>query len=202
VAYRRTEAGQARLDAQRARIVAAATQVLAEQGYAGFSIAAVAQRAGVATGTVYNHVPGKAPLVAEVFADVAGREVAAVRAAVAGANSTAAALGALVETFAQRAFRSGRLAYALLAEPVAPEIDALRLTFRQAFRDLAADVLAAGVERGDVPDQDVAVTAAALVGAIAEALTGPLAAGRRSTVVPALVTFVLRSTGAHDVAHA
>src|SRR3954469_21167667 len=113
MAYRRTDAGQARLDAQRARIVAAATQVLAESGYAGCSIAAVAARAGVAAGTIYNHVPGKTELVAEVFESVVARELEAVRAAVTAAGTATAAITALVETFAERALRSGRLAYVL-----------------------------------------------------------------------------------------
>lgn len=201
MAYRRTEAGQARLDAQRARVVAAATQVLAESGYAGCSVAAVAERAGVATGTVYNHVAGKAELVAEVFETVVAREVDAVRAAVAHRDSAAAAITALIETFAGRALKSGRLAYALLAEPVAPEIEQLRLRFRLAFRAVAAEVISDAVARGEVPEQDADVSAAALVGAIAEALVGPLADRHSRVVVPALTAFALRSIGVHDAAH-
>ena len=41
---------QARLDAQRSALVAAAADILAEDGYAGCSITAVAGRAGVASG--------------------------------------------------------------------------------------------------------------------------------------------------------
>src|SRR6185312_5446103 len=147
MAYRRTAVVQARLDAQRDRIVAAATHQLAEHGYAGCSVSAVATQAGVATGTVYNHVAGKAQLVAEVFRTVVGREVDTVRAAVDAATpaNTSARITALVETFALRALRSPRLAYALLVEPVDPIVDALRLQFRVAFRDIAADAIRAGI---------------------------------------------------------
>src|SRR5207249_4776040 len=73
VAYRRTPAVQARLDASREMIVKAAITLLTEHGYAGCSVAAVAARAEVATGTVYRHFPSKAELVTEVFRVAAGR---------------------------------------------------------------------------------------------------------------------------------
>ena len=199
--YRRTAGVQARLDAQRSRIVAAAAALLAEQGYAGCSIAAVAERAGVATGTVYNHVEGKAGLVAEVFRDRVDGELAAVGAAVALAGDTAARVRALVESFAGRALRAPKLAYALLAEPVDPVLDALRLRYRSAFRDLVAGIVAAGVAAGELPDQDAAVVAAALVGAIGEALVGPLSGRPDPATVPALITFSMRSIGVRDAAH-
>jgi AcrR family transcriptional regulator len=202
VVYRRTVAGQARLDAQRARIVAAATHQLAEQGYGACSIAAVAQRAGVASGTVYNHVAGKAELVAEVFRAVVGREVAAVRAAVAAENDTAGRVTAFVETFASRALKSPRLAYALLTEPVDPAVDELRLEFRVAFRDIALDVIEGGIAGDELPKQDGRVVAAALVGAIGEALAGPLSGRPDPATVPTLVAFALRSLGVRDAAHA
>src|SRR5436189_252452 len=46
--------------------------------------------------------------------------------------------------------------------------------FRHSYRDLMAEVLAAGVEGGDLPPQDVDATAAALIGAIGETMLGPL----------------------------
>lgn len=202
MAYRRTAEVQARLDAQRDRIVAAATHQLAEHGYAGCSVVAVAAQAGVAAGTLYNHVAGKAQLVAEVFRAVCTREVDAVRAAVAPAPDTAARITALIETFALRALRSPRLAYALLVEPVDPVVDELRLQFRVAFRDIAAGAIEAGVAAGDIPSQDATVVAAALVGAIGEALVGPLSGEPDPSTVPVLVTFALRSIGVRDAAYA
>lgn len=192
---------QARLDAQRARLVVAATVQLAEQGYAGCSVAAVARRAGVAAGTVYNHFDGKAELVAEVFLTLVSREVAAVREAVEAAPDTTARVTAFIETFALRALKSPRLAYALLVEPVDTAVDQLRLEFRVAFRDIAAGVIDGGVAAGELPPQDAAVVAAALVGAIGEALVGPLSGAPDSAVVPTLVSFALRSLGARHAVH-
>lgn len=190
---------QARLDASREAILSAAVALLTERGYAGCSVAAVAARAGVATGTVYRHFPSKAELVTEVFRKVAGREVAAVAAATRVPAPVAGRITALVETFAGRAFKSPRLAYALLAEPVDPAVDAERLVFRRAYRDLVATTVADGVARGVLPPQNPEVAAAALVGAIGEALVGPLAAGSTGVdTIPSLITFALRAVGACD----
>lgn len=199
MAYRRTAAVQARLDASRQAIVRAAIALLTEHGYAGCSVAAVAARAGVATGTVYRHFPNKAQLVTEVFRVAAGREIAAVAAAVSRPAGVAERVTAVIETFAGRAFKSPRLAYALLAEPVDPAVDAERLVFRRAYHDLVAATIAEGVAAGALPAQNPTVTAAALVGAIAEALVGPLAAGRAEVdTIPSLITFALRAVGGSD----
>lgn len=201
--YRRTPRVQARLDAQRAAILTAAGALLAEHGYPACSIAAVAARAGVAAGTVYRHFDGKADLVAELFQEVAGREVDAVRVAVAGTTGVTAQATAVIDTFSGRALKSPRLAYALLAEPVAPGVDALRRQFRTAFRDVIAAVVARGVASGELPPQNADVVAAALVGAIGEALVAPLAAGTDDPdTVPTLIRFATRALGAADATHA
>jgi AcrR family transcriptional regulator len=193
---------QARLDEQRGRLIAAATARLAEHGYAGCSIAAVARRAGVAAGTVYNHFADKTDLVAEVFRSVVSHEVDAVRAAVDDATDTAARVSAFVATFAGRALKSPRLAYALLVEPVDAGVDELRLEFRVAFRDIACDVIRAGVASGELPAQDDRVVAAALVGAIGEALVGPLSGTPDPDTVATLVEFASRSLGVRHAVHA
>lgn len=203
MAYRRTPRVQARLDAQRETILAGAAAQLADRGYAGCSVASVAARAGVASGTVYQHFDSKADLVAELFRRVVTREVAAVRSAAESDGPAPERVAAFVEIFAGRALKAPRLAYALLAEPVDPAVDALRLEYRRAFRDVIAEVVADGVTTGAVPPQDATVVASALIGAIAEALVGPLATGHdEPSTIPTLITFALRSLGVPDAAHA
>ncbi|MDN5854045.1 MAG: TetR/AcrR family transcriptional regulator [Actinomycetia bacterium] len=184
------------------RIVAAAEDMVAAQGYTSTSIVAVAHRAGVATGSVYRHFPSKAELFGEVFRRCAGRELAAVRRAVAAADGAVAQLTAIVDTFARRALRGARLAWALLAEPVDPEVDADRLAFRRAYRDTIHAVLRAGTATGELDlGSDTELVAAALVGAIAEALVGPLSpitagAVDPDRVVAELTAAALRLAGA------
>ena len=199
--YRRTAKVQDRLDAQRATIVAAATHQLAEHGYGGCSVAAVAERAGVAVGSVYRHFPTKADLVVHVFREVVTREVEAVRAASAAPGDPVERVLAVFETFAQRALKAPKQAYALLAEPVDALIDAERLEFRRAFTEVVAEHVAAGVRQGVLPAQDGRLTAAALVGAAAEVLIGPLTSGNAGDVAE-LRTFVIRALGGSDAGHA
>jgi AcrR family transcriptional regulator len=201
VPYRRTPKVQERLDAQRETIVAAATRQLAEYGYSGCSVAAVAERAGVAVGSVYRHFPTKADLVVHVFRQVVTREVEAVRAASAAAGAPAERVLAAVDTFAQRALKAPKQAYALLIEPVDALIDAERLEFRRAFTEVIAEHVAAGVRDGVLPPQDGRLTAAALVGAAAEVLIGPLTSGNAGDVAE-LRTFILRALGGSDARHA
>ncbi len=206
MAYRRTPAVQARLDAQAGVIVHAAARVLSRAGFAGLSMAAVAAEAGVATGTVYKHFSGKSELMTAVFRQVVSREVAAVaRAAgsvVEGEPTSDAPRGvvervvAATETFAARALKNPKLAYVLLAEPVDATVDAERLRFRRAFTDLFETAVVDGVADGQLPPQNPRTTAAGLVGAMGEVLVGPLAQEQQSeAVIPELVGFALRALG-------
>lgn len=190
---------QERLDATRTRIVETAHDLVAEHGYAGCSVALVAEAAEVATGSVYRHFPDKGALFAEVFRTSTQREVDAVAAAAAEPGPIALRIRRAVETFAHRALASPRLAYALIAEPVDPRVEAERLVFRRAWRDLFAAVVAAAVADGELPPQDPEVSAAAVVGALAEALVAPLStpsADSQTYLVADLTAFVIRALGA------
>jgi AcrR family transcriptional regulator len=203
MAYRRTPAVEARMAAQRAAVLDAALAVLSEHGYAGCTMSAVAARAGIATGSMYRHFPGKAALAVELFRTVVNREVDAVAEAAERDGDVLERIVAVIETFARRALKSPRLAYALLAEPVDPAVDAERLVYRRAFRDVFAARIADGVAAGVLPPQDPQLSAAALVGAGAEALLGPLSdALPHPDVVPAMATFTLRALGVPDAQHA
>jgi hypothetical protein len=103
----------------------------------------------------------------------------------------------VLTTFARRAFQNRPLAWALLAEPVDPLVDAERLAYRERYASLVAAELRAAVDTGEIPAQDVAFTAAALVGGCGEALAGPLSAVDGSDqVVASIETFVRRAIGA------
>lgn len=196
MAYRRTESVQERLDATRARIVEAALALIAAKGYAGCSVAQVADAAGVATGSVYKHFPNKGALFAEVFRTHTQHEVDAVAEASTKPGTIEERVTAAVETFARRALKSPRLAYALLAEPVDPQVEAERLIYRRAYRDIYAQLIADAVDAGDLPPQDPEVTAACVVGALAEALVVPLHAGvAAKRTVPEIAAFVVRALG-------
>jgi AcrR family transcriptional regulator len=190
---------QARLDATRARILEAAQALVASGGWRAATVAAVARRAGVATGTVYRHVSGKDELFVEVFRRAAGIELATVSAATAGDGSPVERLEAGLRLFADRALSGPQLAYALLAEPADPAVEADRLTFRAAYRTRFEALLDEAVAVGELPGHDTALVAAVLTGAMGEALIGPLATvtpapeGSRGEQLEALVAACLRA---------
>src|SRR5580692_8672677 len=127
--YRRTENVARRLAARHGAIIAAARDAASDGGMAAVQIAPVAQRAGIAAGTVYRYFPGKIDLVAALLTEISEREIGAVRAADV-APGPLSALSAAIMTFATRALRHRRLAYAAIAEPVEAELDTARLAFR------------------------------------------------------------------------
>lgn len=158
----------------------AALDQLADGGYASASVQAVAARAGVATGSVYRHFQSKADLFAEVFRRGSAREVEVFRHAVARDAPAAERVASAAEAFARRALAAPTRAYALIAEPVDPAVEAERLAFRHDYRDILQGVLDDGIAAGEFAPHDTETTAAALVGAIGEALVGPLSPARSS----------------------
>ncbi len=201
MAYRRTAAVQERLDATRERILGAAHDVVAERGFAGCSVAVVAEaargrdrqrlpplpRQGRPTGRGLPHLD----------AARGGRRRRGQRGPAARSSNASPASST---PSPRRAFRSPRLAYALIAEPVDPQVEAQRLVYRAAYRDLIARLIEHAVAAGELPYQDAQVSAAGVVGAMAEALVVPLhdgaSGGSEPHVVPALTDFILRSLGA------
>ncbi|MDR9372256.1 helix-turn-helix domain-containing protein [Conexibacter sp. JD483] len=158
----------------RQRLLDAARAVVEQHGYGGASVAAIAERAGVAAGTLYRHFPSKAELFVEVFRDVCEREIAAATRAAAAADSAADKLDAVLANFARRALANPVQAWALIAEPVDPAIEQVRIDYRRTYTRDVERLLRAAIRQGDAPPQQTAITAAALVGAGNEVLAGPL----------------------------
>jgi AcrR family transcriptional regulator len=190
----------------RDRLLRSARELIEEGGYGAATVVAIADRTGVASGTLYRHFSSKEELFVELFRSVCDREVAAMRAAAEGMPAESSHVDALVtvlSTFAARALRRPRLAWALIAEPVDPLVDAERLAYRARYSALTAEALRAGIAAGELPEQDVELTAAALVGGCGEALVGPLSPLADSkpsgdAVLEALQTFVRRAVGAGE----
>jgi AcrR family transcriptional regulator len=171
---------------------------------AAVQIAAVANRAEIATGTVYRYFPSKTELVAAVVKAISDEEMAAIRNAAKAAPGPVSALAASIATFAARALRKRRLAWAVIAEPVDADIERVRLAYRRALGDELRSRIVAAQKAGHLPQQDVDLSSSALVGALLEGLLGPLApdAGenppRMRDAVQTLTLLSLRALGVND----
>ena len=198
--YRRTENVTRKLAARHSAIMAAARALAAEEGMAGVQIAAVAARADIAAGTVYRYFPSKIDLIAALVAAESAAEIAALNVAADGAPGPLSALAAAIVTFAARSLANRRLAFAMIAEPVEPELEAARLGYRRALAGAFEIRIRSALERGHLPAQDTAMAAAALVGALIEGLIGPLAPGpvQNRAQVQTLCLFGLRGLGVVD----
>ena len=204
MAYRRTANVLRRLNARHDAIVDAARDAATAGGMAAIQIAPVAARAGVAAGTVYRYFPGKIELVGALVESVAEREIEAVRKAADAAPGPLSAVAAALATFGARALRNRKLAWAVIAEPVDTDTDAVRQQYR---RDLSAEIetrIQAAITGGHLPEQDASLAASALVGALLEGLIGPLAPdgmadpARAREAVQTLTLFALRGLGVVD----
>ena len=202
--YRRTENVRRKLAARHDAILTAARALAAEGGIAAVQIAPVAERAGIAAGTVYRYFPSKTELVAELVTALAQSEIAALSKAADAAPGPLSALAAAVATFGMRALSDRRLAFALIAEPVDRDVDDARVKYRKALAGAFEARIRAAVAGGHLPDQDPPAAAPALVGALIEGLIGPLAPqtsddpAKRRAAVQTLTLFALRALGVVD----
>jgi AcrR family transcriptional regulator len=216
MAYRRTERETARLAARHEAIIAAARALASESGLGAVQIAPVAERAGVAAGTVYRYFPSKDDLVAAVVNATSEREVAAIRAAAAAAPGALSGLAAAIIAFASAALQARRLAVAMLAEEPPPQPPPQvgegqgggaegvgRFAFRRHISAEFEALIRAAIAAGHLPNQPPAAMAAAVIGAAVEGLVGPLAptlAGpeAKRAAVQEITLFALRALGVAD----
>jgi AcrR family transcriptional regulator len=190
-----------RAEPTRERLLGAAVELLEEGGYAAATVAAIAKRSGVAVGALYRHFPSKAELFVEIFRTTAERQLADLYEASSVPGTAVDRLDAAVREYTGSVLEQPRLAWALGYEPVDPLVDAERLAYRQTYRERLADLLRLGIEAGDLPEQDAGLTAASLIGAISEALVGPLSPVRAEgasteATVEAIAGFCRRAVGA------
>lgn len=187
MAYRPTAKTEARKKAQHKLLSDTAIKIVKEGGFGELTIAALATRADVATGTIYKYFADKAAVCTNVFQRGSDRELEAVREAAFPSDipkseweDASKRLYNTFTTFSERALMGRRLAYALIAEPVDPAVEAERLKYRKDYADVFEELLKEGSEAGLFECDDTFIAATAIVGTLAETLVGPLAQSRNS----------------------
>jgi len=130
--------------------------------------------------------------------------LAALEGAAKAAPGPLSALAAAISTFAARALERRRLAFALMAEPAEPEVDRARASYRQALVGAFEQLIRKALGAGRLPDQDAALAAPALLGALVEGLLGahapaaPDDPAKARAQVQMLTLFALRALGVVD----
>jgi AcrR family transcriptional regulator len=157
-------------------ILKAARHLVANYGFREVQMSAIAEAAGIAIGTLYRYFPAKTELMIEVVSLTAQREVDVVAGIAMSEGTAAERLGAAAWAFANRALRGRRLAHALVAEPVEPEVEAARLKYHRALARVFMTIIEQGVRTGEFPAQSERASADCIVGCLFEGLVSPLAA--------------------------
>jgi len=142
-----------RIARTRTVVFAAAIEIVAERGFAGASIDAIAQRAGVARSTIYRNWPTRVDLLLEAV----GSELDPIESLAMGDLRTElAAIGThLAELLTSQ--RMGSVVASIILEARRDsELEELRQRFLASRRDAMNAVIGAAIARGDLPpDIDV-----------------------------------------------
>jgi AcrR family transcriptional regulator len=154
--------GVKRPEETRALITRAAAEALAEKGYGGVRVQDVARRAGLTTGAIYAHFPGRAALIAAAVAQGTTGVLAAGLADPAGDPDVAEWLVAIASrVLAEPSGTANPLEIeALVAARREPELARLLVDRVTGLHDLLAQRIVAGQERGELdPSLDPAAVA-------------------------------------------
>ncbi|MEU9038936.1 TetR/AcrR family transcriptional regulator [Streptomyces sp. NPDC048352] len=168
-----TTVGGARRQATRQKLYEAAVTLIAEQGFSATTVDEIAERAGVAKGTVYYNFASKTELFEELLRHGVGLLTASLRAA---ADETEARGGSRIEAL-DAMIRAGLVfidRYPAFTQLYVAELwrtnrawQSTLMVVRGEAVAVVESVLREGVERGELSAEiDVPLTAAALVGMV------------------------------------
>ncbi|MFD0371819.1 MULTISPECIES: TetR/AcrR family transcriptional regulator [unclassified Streptomyces] len=167
------DSSSTRRQATRAKLYEAAVTLIAEQGFSATTVDEIAERAGVAKGTVYYNFKSKTELFEELLRHGVSLLAASLRAA---AEETAGRGGSRVEAL-DAMIRAGLVfiqRYPAFTQLYVAELwrtgrawNSTLLVVRQEAVAVVEDVLREGVAAGELSEEiDVQLTAAALVGMV------------------------------------
>ncbi|MCB5182591.1 TetR/AcrR family transcriptional regulator [Streptomyces antimicrobicus] len=165
--------GATRRQATRQKLYEAAVTLIAEQGFSATTVDEIAERAGVAKGTVYYNFASKTELFEELLRHGVGLLTASLRAA---ADETEQRGGSRIEAL-DAMIRAGLVfidRYPAFTQLYVAELwrtnrawQSTLMVVRQEAVAVVETVLREGVERGELSGEiDVQLTAAALVGMV------------------------------------
>ncbi|MBI4202698.1 MAG: TetR/AcrR family transcriptional regulator [Chloroflexi bacterium] len=182
------------------RILEAATEVIAQQGYSGAGVQEIVERAGASKGSFYFHFPSKEKMVEALVVRMSEKLVAKVQDSLEGQptplHRVAASVDTLMETFARQRTVAQVLLLSIIGHGRAT--DKRFLPIREGFSQLIQQELDAAADTGQIPAQDTALVAQMWVGAIHEVILRWLLTGKPSSlasVTPSLKAALLRSVG-------
>lgn len=175
MSYKRSPLMQERMQQNRQTILQSARDLMVEGGLKDAQIQAIAERSGVSSGLVYRYFSNKNQILIEVLSNAITFEVDILKSIAAKPELTASEkLSKAVRTFVKRALNSPQLAYALMFEPVDPEIEHARFQSKQVIKQAINEILAEGKVNGEFEFEDLNTAALCIVGAMTFVVIEPL----------------------------
>lgn len=167
-----------RLARRRAEILSAAAAVFDANGYAAATMDAVAARAGVAKGSLYNYFPSKYDLFTQVFTTSLGEDEEGVDALLAGPATATEKLTEYIDYWAQRLDRYKRIGGLILEfwanvarDRRRGELAEVFQEMEQGWRGRIAKIIAEGVDSGEFRSDLDCQVAARLILSVIDGLT-------------------------------
>ena len=203
--YRKTAFVENKQRETRSRIVSSARQLVEAGGWSNCNLTKTAKAAGVSTGSIYSHFDSITDLYITVFQEIANEEAAVIARIASGDGTPSHRFQVAVQTFSERALRGRVKAYAVMAEPVAQEVIAVRQGYHLEFIDTFETMIAEGVVLGEFRQQQPDVTAACVVGSISQSLLLSLALQTEpsktddATVVSQILAFCSHAVGMANI---
>lgn len=182
------------LNDTRQRLLDAAADEFACEGFSGANINRISLSAGFAKGTVYNHFASKQALMFALIDDIAEAHIAAIAAHIRPGDRPAQQLGAFfvggfafVEEFPARA-------RTVISAVYGPDVElkaCVYAAYRPLFDLLIHDILTTGITRGDFRPVDADTTAAMIMSVYLGACSQLEPDGRIWTKPEQIMTFIL-----------
>ena len=172
--YRPTDKTRAHMARQRDKLLAAALEIVSNEGFSALTIVAVAAKSGLAVGSVYKHYQSKEQLLLQVYCDLTTQDLLLDTAQIFIADSAKQQLDTALEQFFAKALMADKLAYALFAEPISPLIAQQRQRYKGEFSKIFGQIIKRGINQKVFLDQDPQIGANAIIGILIESLLTPM----------------------------
>lgn len=175
-----------------------------ESGFAAMAISAISERAGIAAGTIYRYFPSKIGLLRDLIKLIADEDVEALKRVANTAPGPLSALAAAILNFALRSLARRQLMVALITGPVEPDLEAMRMSYRQVLTDQFEKLIRRAVDSGQLTDPNAACCAPALISVLTDGLIAKLASippgdsAKARFEIQQLAVFALRGLGVTD----
>ena len=149
-------------EAKREDIIAAALTLFRERGIKATTIREIAAEAGVTSGALYRHFDSKVSLAQALFEDCADRMTASLRQAAEGASDPCEALAGTTRALLEFS-QAEPAAFGYILDRHEREIQRAQ-PGRVLPKDVFEEIVAAGIEQGAFPPQDVSLSVALIIG--------------------------------------